>query len=66
MPRTPSTQSRRNHCSNGLRQGRRLTPKAASRSPAETQASSFTGRYTYQPLQQQPGVVNRIFKWLLG
>lgn len=40
--------------------------KAASGSPAGASAPSSTGRYTYQPPQQQPGVVERIFKWLFG
>lgn len=40
--------------------------KAASGSPAGAPPPSSTGRYTYQPPQQQPGVVERLFKWLFG
>lgn len=40
--------------------------RAASGSPAGAPAPSSTGRYTYQPPQQQPGVVERLFKWLFG
>lgn len=37
-----------------------------SGSPAGAPPPSSTGRYTYQPPQQQPGVVERLFKWLFG
>ena len=40
--------------------------RAASGSPAAAPPPSSTGRYTYQPSPQQPGVVERLFKWLFG
>lgn len=39
--------------------------RAGSGSPASPPSSS-TGRYTYQPPPQQPGVVERLLKWLFG
>ncbi|TWO69128.1 serine/threonine protein kinase [Caenimonas sedimenti] len=40
--------------------------RAASGAPPSAPPSSASGRYTYQPPPQQPGVVERLFKWLFG
>ncbi len=42
------------------------TIRAASGSAAGGPAPSSTGRHSYQLPPQQPGVVERIFKWLFG
>lgn len=38
---------------------------SAGRSSTPSQPPSSTGRYTYQPPQQRPGIIARLFKWLL-
>lgn len=40
--------------------------RTASRPPASPPPPSSAGRYTYQPPQHQPGVIERFFKWLFG
>lgn len=40
--------------------------RAASGAPAPASPAHTAGRQTYQPSQQQPGVVERLFKWLFG
>lgn len=40
--------------------------RAASGAPTSAPPPSSSGRYTYQPPTQQPGVVERLFKWLFG
>jgi len=42
------------------------TIRVASGSPSSTPLPSSTGSYRHQPPPQQPGVVERIFKWLFG
>lgn len=40
--------------------------RASSGSAGATPPTGSTGRHTYQPSTQQPGVVERLFKWLFG
>lgn len=40
--------------------------RASSAPSAPTQPPGSPGRHTYQPPPQQPGVVERLFKWLFG
>lgn len=42
------------------------TIRVASGSPSSAPPPSSTGSYRHQPPPQQPGVVERIFKWLFG
>lgn len=40
--------------------------RASSGSPVPAPPPGSSGRHTYQPPPQQPGVVERLFKWLFG